>query len=132
MEQEAPIFDFIYKYVEREVVTKYLRLAMCLSVYLMMRGIYLKWAMNKQLKQQVSKDEAEKAEKPEVLRKEKEEVERKLVEDEQVFGWGKKTRSTEKRKQAVIDLFAEEERQRNQDVYDVQEDSDIDDLLEDD
>ena len=124
------MFEFIYDYFPKDDVTKYIRLIIAVGVYLFIRKYYSQWAQNKQQQRQLAIDAEEKAAKPEKDRKEKELVEEK-IERENDFGWGKKTRSREKRKQAIVEQIANEERLRYQSAYDAAADHDIEYLLED-
>lgn len=125
------MFQLIYDYFPKEDVQKYIRLVIFVGCYFFFRKYYTNWARKKQLERQLADDAKEKAEKPEKDRKEKEDLEQKLSNETKSFGWGKKTRAREKKKQAIVEQILDEERARYQSAYDAQEDHDIEDLLED-
>lgn len=131
MSEDGPLFEFIYDYVSKEDFLKYMRLVIVVSVYIMFRGFYQNWAKNKQLQRQVAMDEQENATRAEQEQRKKDELESELVSEEKQFGWGRKTRANEKRKAVILEEALQEVRERNQSAYDAQEDSDIEDLLED-
>ncbi|ODV82158.1 uncharacterized protein CANTADRAFT_43774 [Suhomyces tanzawaensis NRRL Y-17324] len=122
------MFEFVYDYASKETITKYIRLAVVVGFYVLFRQYYANYAKAKQLKHQLAQDEKEAKDKPEADKK-KEELQKQLEEDN-VFGWGKKTRNRKKQQQAIIDQLAEETRLRYQTAYDAAEDHDIEDLLE--
>lgn len=125
------MFEFIYDYFSKEDVVKYIRLTIVVAMYLFFRKYYSTWAQKKQQERQLAIDAEEKAAKPEKERKEQEALEEKISRDAKTFGWGKKTRSREKKKQAIVEQIAEEERARYQTAYDAAADHDIEHLLED-
>lgn len=125
------MFELIYDYFPKDDVTKYIRLVIAVGVYLFIRKYYSQWAQNKQQERQLAIDAQEKAAKPEKDRKEQEVLEEKIDRESNNFGWGKKTRSREKRKQAIVEQIADEERLRYQSAYDAAADHDIEHLLED-
>lgn len=124
------MFESLYSYLEKDEVTKYLRLVIVVSCYLMFRGVYTKWAGQKQIQRQVEQDKREKAEKPERELAEREALREKLENEAASLGWGKKTRQNIKVSQQVLEQEANILRERHQTSYDAAEDHDIEDLLE--
>lgn len=125
------MFEFVYNYVEKDDLIKYLRLVVIVSFYLAIRQYYTKWAQTKALQRQLADDEREKKEKPSKDEQKKLEQEKKLKAEAANFGWGKKTRRDVKLQEAELVAQAETLRQRHQTAYDAAEDHDIEDLLED-
>ncbi|EGV64779.1 hypothetical protein PSN45_005125 [Yamadazyma tenuis] len=131
MSQTRGTFDFIFDYVDRESYTKYFRLVVAVCGYIIVRGLYQKWATKFHIQQEVNRDNAEKAAKPAKDAELQKQYEEKLQQEAKTFGWGKKTRRDTKLKQAYIEDQFNELRQRHQSAYDAAEDHDIEYLLED-
>ncbi|KAK6202476.1 uncharacterized protein RJT21DRAFT_118517 [Scheffersomyces amazonensis] len=125
------IKDFIFSYVDESDFYKYLRLAIVVCAYIIFRKYYAQWAGSRATKHQLAQDEKEKLNKPEKDRKAREEAEKQLEEESKTFGWGKQTRKNVKLTQAFLEETLQEQRQRHQTAYDMAEDHDIEDLLED-
>lgn len=125
------MFEWIFDYVDREQFTKYLRLIIVVSCYILFRSYYTKYASQKLVKKQMEQDKKEKAEKPARESAERKALEEKLVAEAETVGWGKKTRKNVKLQQQYLEQQAAELRERHQTAYDAAEDNDIEDLLED-
>lgn len=126
----APVFEFLYNYVEKDTLHKYLRLTVIVCIYLFVRTYYTNWSKQKQVRRQLDLDKKEKemdAERKE--QKEQEKIE-KLDAEAKTFGWGKTTRRNVKKQEQALTEATEALRDQYQGAYDAAEDHDIDDLLE--
>lgn len=124
------MFEFIYSYVEREALVRYLRLTIFVAFYILLRGYYVNWSKQRQVKKQLEADEREKKEMPERKKEEAKKKKQELQEQAASFGWGKKTRKNVKLLEEQLRENADELRNRHQSSYDAAEDHDIEDLLE--
>ncbi|CCE83618.1 Piso0_004202 [Millerozyma farinosa CBS 7064] len=124
------MFEFIYSYVEREDFVRYLRLTIFVAFYILLRGYYVNWSKQRQVKQQIEADEREKKEMPEKKKEEAKKKKQELHEQAVSFGWGKKTRKNVKLLEEQLRENADELRNRHQSSYDAAEDHDIEEFLE--
>ncbi|CUM64625.1 uncharacterized protein PRCAT00002233001 [Priceomyces carsonii] len=124
------MFEFLFEYVDKDTILKYIRLLAIVGFYLIFRHHYSTWAKTKQIKRDLEND---KREKEEAAGKDEEEQakEESIKEQASSFGWGKKTRKNVKLQQSILEEELNELRQRQQSSYDAAEDHDIEDLLED-
>lgn len=125
-----PIFNFVYDYVEKEKLTKYLRLVIIVCVYVFLRSYYSNWAKTKYVKRQIELDKQEKEEDEEKKLDENREKLEKLEAEASGFGWGKATRRKVKTLEIVVKETMAKLSQKEQSAYDAAEDHDIEDLLE--
>lgn len=129
MDPEPP-FNFIYNYVDKDTLHKYLRLTIIVCLYVFARGYYTNWSKQKQVRHQIDLDNKMKAEEKKRKEQEAEEKLEKLDDEAKTFGWGKATRRKVKHQERVLQDAAEELRESHQSAYDAAEDHDIEDLLE--
>lgn len=127
---QAP-FAFVYNYVDKDTLHKYLRLTIIVCLYVFLRSYYSNYAKQKEIQRKIDEDKREKALEKEKAETEEAETLSKLDDEAQTFGWGKATRRTVKRQSAALKQQAEDLREYHQSAYDAAEDHDIDDLLED-
>lgn len=125
-----PPFQFIYNYVDKDNLHKYLRLTIIVCLYIFVRGYYSNWSKQRQVRNQIDLDNKMKEQEKERKQREGEEKIEKLDEEAKTFGWGKATRRKVKRQEKILQDAAEEAREYHQGLYDAAEDHDIDDLLE--
>ncbi|OBA21119.1 hypothetical protein METBIDRAFT_78180 [Metschnikowia bicuspidata var. bicuspidata NRRL YB-4993] len=131
METPAAPLGFVYDYVEKQSLQKYLRLVIIVCIYIFARGYYSNWAKQRHIRTQLAIDKREKE--LDAQRKERDESEKfeELDREATSFGWGKATRRNVKRQEQVLQDAAQQLRERHQGEYDAAEDHDIDDLLDD-
>lgn len=127
---QAP-FAFVYNYVDKDTLHKYLRLTIIVCLYVFLRSYYSNYAKQKEIQRKIDEDKREKELEKEKAKTEEAETLSKLDDEAQTFGWGKATRRTVKRQSAALKQQAEDLREYHQSAYDAAEDHDIDDLLED-
>lgn len=125
-----PIFNFVYDYVEKDKLTKYLRLVIVVCVYIFLRSYYSNWAKTKYVKDQLALDKKEKEEEKEKKLDESRNKIEKLDAEASGFGWGKATRRKVKTLEIVVNETMAKLSEREQSAYDAAEDHDIEDLLE--
>lgn len=130
MDEQKPVFNFIYQYVDEDQFKKYFRLVIIVCVYLFFRTWYTNWAKTHEIARRIEEDNRLAAngkaqEEEEILEK------FELLDNEAAtFGWGKATRRNVKRQEHVLTEAAEQLRAAEQSTYDAAEDHDIEDLLE--
>ena len=125
------MFESVFDYVDRDEFTKYIRLLIIVSCYILFRKYYTKYASLKLIKRQLEQDKKEKEEKPARDSAERQALHDKLAAEAETIGWGKKTRKNVQVHQLILEAQAAELRERHQTAYDAAEDNDIEDLLED-
>lgn len=126
---EAP-FNFIYNYVEKDTLHKYLRLTIIVCFYVFARTYYSNYAKTREIARKLEEDKKERETRSERDRAKVEDEMNKLDEEARSFGWGKTTRRNVKRQTRELESRVEELREYHQGTYDAAEDHDIDDLLE--
>lgn len=125
-----PPFQFIYNYVDKDTLHKYLRLTIIVCLYIFARGYYSNWSKQRQVRNQLDLDNKLKAQEKQKKQEEEEQKFDQLDDEAKSFGWGKATRRKVKRQEKILQDAAEEIRENNQSSYDAAEDHDIEDLLE--
>ena len=124
--------DLLYDYVDRDTLVKYIRLAACVSFYLILRKYYSSWIEKKQIQRQMEKDKKDKEEEP--MRKEQMKTQKKesLEKEAKSFGWGKKTRKTVKNQEIKLEELADDLQLGREAGFNANEDRDIENLLTED
>lgn len=129
-DQPAPIFDFLYDYIEKDTLQKYLRLTVIVCLYLFIRTYYTNWTKQRQVRRQLDLDKKEQQMDAEYKEQKTQEKFQKLEDEANTFGWGKVTRRNVKKQEKALADATEALRESHQGAYDAAEDHDIEDLLE--
>lgn len=128
--QPAPMFEFLYDYVDKDNLQKYLRLTVIVCLYLFIRTYYTNWSKQRQVRRQLDLDKKEQEIDAEYKEQKKQEKFEKLEAEAKTFGWGKTTRRNVKKQEQALADATEALRESHQGAYDAAEDHDIEDLLE--
>lgn len=124
--------DWLYQYVDRDTLIRYIRLTACVLFYLILRNYYSSWIEKKQIQRQMEKDKKDKEEEP--MRKEqlKAQKQESLEKEASSFGWGKKTRKNVKTQESKLEELADELQLGREAGFNPNEDRDIENLLSED